>query len=54
MPDFTIKNPFLKEDKQLKFVGTTYFSQPRQIGVPMVVNEVSGGKFQTLFIGNVE
>jgi branched-chain amino acid transport system substrate-binding protein len=54
MPDFTMKNPFLKEDKDLKYVGTAYFSQPRQIGVPMVVNEVSGGKFQTLFVGSVE
>jgi branched-chain amino acid transport system substrate-binding protein len=54
MPDFTMKNPFLKEDKQLKYVGTAYFSQPRQIGVPMVVNQVGDGKFQTLFVGSVE
>lgn len=54
MPDFVMKNPFIKEDKQLKYVGASYFSQPRQIGVPMVVNEVSGGKFQTLFVGSVE
>jgi branched-chain amino acid transport system substrate-binding protein len=52
--DFSIKNPFLKEDKELKYVGTAYFSQPRQIGVPMVVNQVSDGKFQTLFVGSVE
>jgi branched-chain amino acid transport system substrate-binding protein len=54
MDDFSMKNPFLKEDKPLKYVGTTYFSQARQIGVPMVVNEVKGGKFQTLFVGSVE
>jgi branched-chain amino acid transport system substrate-binding protein len=54
MSDFSMKNPFLKEDKQLKFVGSAYFSQPRQIGVPMVVNQVSDGKFQTLFVGSVE
>jgi branched-chain amino acid transport system substrate-binding protein len=54
MPDFAMKNPFIKEDKPLKYVGTAYFSQPRQIGVPMVVNEVSGSKFQTLFVGSVE
>jgi branched-chain amino acid transport system substrate-binding protein len=54
MPDFAIKNPFIKEEKQLKYVGTAYFNQPRQIGVPMVVNEVSGDKFQTLFVGSVE
>jgi branched-chain amino acid transport system substrate-binding protein len=54
IPDFAIKNPFIKEEKQLKYVGTAYFNQPRQIGVPMVVNEVSGDKFQTLFVGSVE
>jgi branched-chain amino acid transport system substrate-binding protein len=54
MADFSIKNPFIKEDKELKYVGTAYFSQPRQIGVPMVVNQVSDGKFQTLFVGSVE
>jgi branched-chain amino acid transport system substrate-binding protein len=54
MDDFSMKNPFIREDKPLKYVGTAYFSQARQIGVPMVVNEVKGGKFQTLFVGSVE
>jgi branched-chain amino acid transport system substrate-binding protein len=54
MPDFTMKNPFIKEGKPLKYVGTAYFTQPRQIGVPMVVNQVAGDKFQTLFVGSVE
>jgi branched-chain amino acid transport system substrate-binding protein len=38
----------------LRYVGSAYFQQPRQIGVPMVVNEVRNGQFQTLFIGDVE
>jgi branched-chain amino acid transport system substrate-binding protein len=54
MPDFNMKNPFLKEDRALKYAGTAYFSQPHQIGVPMVVNEVRDGKFQTLFVGSVD
>jgi branched-chain amino acid transport system substrate-binding protein len=54
MAGFSIKNPFLKEDKMLKFVGSAYFKQPRQIGVPMVVNEFKGGDFSTLFVGSVE
>jgi branched-chain amino acid transport system substrate-binding protein len=54
LPDFSMKNPFLKEDAELKYVGTSYFDQPRQIGVPMVVNEVRDGEFKTLFIGSVE
>jgi branched-chain amino acid transport system substrate-binding protein len=54
IPDFSAKNPFLEEDSQLKYVGSKYFEQPRQIGVPMVVNEVQDGKFKTLFIGRVD
>jgi branched-chain amino acid transport system substrate-binding protein len=54
MAGFSIKNPFLKEDKMLKFVGSAYFKQPRQIGVPMVINEFKAGTFSTLFVGSVE
>ena len=42
IPDFSIKNPFLKEDQQLRYVGEKYFEQPRQIGVPLVVTEFPG------------
>jgi branched-chain amino acid transport system substrate-binding protein len=54
IPDFSMTNPFLKENAELRYVGNAYFEQPRQIGVPMVVNEVQGGEFKTLFIGSVE
>jgi branched-chain amino acid transport system substrate-binding protein len=54
IPEVKVRNPFLKEERILKYVGTAYFGQPRQIGVPMVVNEVRNGKFETLFIGSVE
>jgi branched-chain amino acid transport system substrate-binding protein len=54
IPDFSITNPFLKEEQPLTYVGTKYFDQKRQIGVPMVVNEVRDGEFKTLFIGSVE
>jgi branched-chain amino acid transport system substrate-binding protein len=54
IPDFSITNPFLKEEQPLTYVGTNYFNQKRQIGVPMVVNEVRDGEFKTLFIGRVE
>jgi branched-chain amino acid transport system substrate-binding protein len=54
MATFNIPNPFLKEAKVLKFVGSAYFKQPRQIGVPMVVNEFKAGGFSTLFVGSVE
>jgi branched-chain amino acid transport system substrate-binding protein len=51
---FSVKNPFLKEDAQLTYVGDAYFDQKRQIGVPMVVTEYQDGAFNTLFIGSVE
>ena len=54
IPKFQTTNPFLKESKMLKYVGSAYFTQPRQIGVPMVVNVFEDGKFRTLFIGSVE
>jgi branched-chain amino acid transport system substrate-binding protein len=50
----SMKNPYLKDDKTLKFVGSEYFGQPRQIGVPMVVNVYKDGGFETLFVGSVE
>ena len=52
--DFAIRNPFLKDEAQLTYVGMTDFGQKRQIGVPMVVNEVQDGEFKTLFVGSVE
>jgi branched-chain amino acid transport system substrate-binding protein len=54
IPSFEMKNPFLKGDKPLRYVGAAYFQQPRQIGVPLVVTEVRKGKFETLFVGSVE
>ena len=54
IPDVAVKNPYLKEEKTLKYVGESYFGQPHQIGVPMVVNIVKGGKLETLFVGSVE
>ena len=54
IPDFGMKNPFLKDEAQLTYVGTTDFGQKRQIGVPMVVNEVKDGEFKTLFVGSVQ
>ena len=54
MDGLSVKNPYLKEDKPLHFVGSGYFGQKRQISVPMVVNQFKGGSFETLFVGAVE
>ena len=45
---------FMKGDAKLKYVGMTSFGQKRQVSVPLVVNEYKGGKFETLFVGQVD
>ena len=48
-------NPLVKGgDSRLKFVGSQFFGQKRQIGVPMVVNVVRNGALETMFVGAVE
>lgn len=54
MDKFLAPNPFLKEQRDLKFVGAGYFQQKRQLSVPMVVNTFEDGQFKTLFVGEVE
>jgi len=54
LADFSMTNPFLKDEKQISYVGSGFFGQRRQIGVPMVVNEYRDGEFQTLFVGQVD
>ena len=53
MDTFSAPNPFVKEGT-LKYVGMTSFGQKRQIAVPMVVTEFKDGKFETLFVGEVD
>ncbi len=55
LPEVELENPFVKGgEPKLKWVGADWFDQPRQINVPMVVNEYRDGEFKTLFIGSVE
>jgi len=54
MDGFSAPNPYLKGEAKLSYVGSTSFGQKRQVAVPMVVNEYKAGKFQTLFVGQVD
>jgi branched-chain amino acid transport system substrate-binding protein len=54
MDTFSAPNPYMKGDAKLRYVGTTSFGQKRQVSVPMVVNEYRDGKFETLFIAEVD
>jgi branched-chain amino acid transport system substrate-binding protein len=54
MDSFSAPNQYLKGDQVLKYVGMTSFGQRRQIAVPLVVNVYNDGKFDTLFIAEVD
>jgi len=55
MDTFSAPNPYLKtEGATLHYVGDTSFGQKRQLAVPLVVNEYKVGKFETLFVGEVD
>ena len=54
MPNLSVENRLLKGENSLTYVGSGFFQQPRQLPIPMVVNEYRGGEFQTLFVGSVE
>ncbi len=54
MDTFEAANPYMKGDAVLKYVGSTSFGQKRQVAVPLVVNEFKDGKFETLFVAEVD
>ena len=54
MPKLEVENRLLKGENSLTYVGNGFFQQPRQLPIPMVVNEYRDGEFQTLFVGSVE
>lgn len=51
---FSAANPYLKGDKTLHYVGSTSFGQRRQLAVPLVVTQYKDGKFETLFVADVD
>jgi branched-chain amino acid transport system substrate-binding protein len=53
IPGFAVDDPFFKEKRTLRYGGEKAFNQPRQIGVPLVINEFRGGAFQPLFTGSI-
>ena len=54
MDTFEAPNPYMKGDAKLRYVGTTSFGQKRQVAVPLVVNVYQDGKFETLFVAEVD
>jgi branched-chain amino acid transport system substrate-binding protein len=54
MDTFEAPNPFMVGDAKLTYVGTSSFGQKRQVSVPLVVNEFKDGKFETLFVAQVD
>lgn len=54
MDSFESPNPFIKDEAKLRYVGTTSFTQKRQLAVPLVVNVYKDGAFETLFVAEVD
>lgn len=54
MDTFSAPNQYLKGNQVLRYVGKSSFGQRRQIAVPLVVNVYNKGKFDTLFIAEVD
>jgi branched-chain amino acid transport system substrate-binding protein len=54
MDTFSAPNPYMKGDATLTYVGDTSFGQKRQLAVPLVVNVYKDGKFETLFVAEVD
>ncbi|MDH3668417.1 MAG: ABC transporter substrate-binding protein [Paracoccaceae bacterium] len=54
MDSFEAPNPYMKGGAVLKYVGSSSFGQKRQVAVPLVVNVFQDGKFETLFVAEVD
>ena len=54
MDTFEAPNPYLVGNAKLKYVGMSSFGQKRQVSVPLVVNVYKSGKFETLFVAQVD
>ncbi|UFS56155.1 ABC transporter substrate-binding protein [Comamonadaceae bacterium M7527] len=54
MDTFEAPNPYMIGDAKLKYVGMSSFGQKRQVSVPLVVNVYKNGKFETLFVAQVD
>ena len=54
MNTFSARNVYMKGNNRLRYVGVSSFGQKRQISVPLVVNEYRNGKFDTLFVAEVD
>ena len=53
IPQLRIRNPFLKENQTLSFIGETYFGQKRQIGVPAAFHYYENGESKMLFVSSL-
>lgn len=53
MDTFSAPNPYMKGYAKMQYVGMTFFGQKRQVAVPLVVNTFKDGKFETLFVAQV-
>ncbi|MFA7671679.1 MAG: ABC transporter substrate-binding protein [Sphaerochaetaceae bacterium] len=48
VPNVKIQNPFVNRDVSLSYIGSEILGHPRQLGVPLVVNEYRNGSLETI------
>lgn len=54
IPSFAIENPLATGRSSMAYFGAREFSHKRQVGIPLVVNTIRGGRLQTLFTRSAE
>jgi branched-chain amino acid transport system substrate-binding protein len=54
IPHFAMDDPLANGRASLSYYGSKEFRQKRQIGIPLVVNEIRGGALHTLFVQRPE
>ena len=54
MPDVEYKNPYIKGNPIIRYVGKKQYNKLAQIGVPLVLVQMKGGKFEVIKVTNLE
>jgi branched-chain amino acid transport system substrate-binding protein len=49
IPHFSVENPLTNRRSSMSYYGAKDFQHKRQIGIPLVVNSINGGRLRTLF-----
>ena len=54
VPKVKYKNPYIKGNPILKYIGKSTYGHSQQVGVPIVIVEMRGGKYKVVKIAHLE